>query len=266
MEELIALKRRHDFLLVEDAAHAFGARYRVEGKWYRVGEHPEVDATVLSFHPVKHVTTGEGGAVLTHDAARAARMRRLRSHGVDADSTERAGPYLCMSPEEFDLQGHHAPWYKPMVELGYNYRLSDIVAALGASQLRKLPDFLEARREIALRYRAELQGYELLHPGGLDEHADRQHAWHLFVIHTRAGERDGLLCFLRERGIHAQVHYYPVPYQPWFRERGPARAYPNALAHARTALSLPLFPSLSEDDQTRVIAALSAWRRERVAA
>ena len=260
MERLIALKRRHDFLLVEDAAHALGARYRVEGAWYRAGEHPEVDATILSFHPVKHVTTGEGGAVLTHDGARAARLRRLRSHGVDAESIKGATPFLRMSPEEFAPDGRHSPWFKPMVELGFNYRLCDIQAALGASQLRKLPDFLAARREIAERYLAELRGFGLPHPGDLDQ---REHAWHLFVIRCAPEERDELMLHLRARGIHTQVHYYPVPLQPWFRERGRLQSYPNAVAHARSCLSLPIFPSLSEADQGRVIAALSEWKRAR---
>jgi len=257
MEWLLALKRRHDFLLVEDAAHALGARYRLEGKWYRAGEHPEIDATILSFHPVKHVTTAEGGAVLTHDVELAARLRRLRSHGVDEAST------LAPFPRQGTAEGAAVPWFKPMLELGFNYRLSDVQAALGASQLKKLPDFLEARREIALRYVAELRGFELPDPAGFDAGADREHAWHLFVIHCAAEERDELHAHLRQLGIRAQVHYYPVPLQPWFRNRGAVRSYPRALQHARTALSLPIFPALSEEGQARVIAALAEWRRGR---
>lgn len=258
MEWLIALKRRHGFLLVEDAAHALGARYRVEGQWYRVGEHPEIDATILSFHPVKHVTTGEGGAVLTHDAGRAARLRRLRSHGTDPEST--------LQPFDPGQAGPKPAWFSPLLELGFNHRLSDIQAALGASQLKKLPDFLAARREVALHYLAELRGFTLPHPGELDERAEREHAWHLFVIRCQPGERDELMTYLRQRGIHTQVHYYPVPLQPWFRERGGPSAFPNALAHARSALSLPIFPDLSAEDQTRVITALAEWRRTRDAA
>ena len=264
MEWLLALKRRHDFLLVEDAAHALGARYKVDGKWYRVGEHPEVDATILSFHPVKHVTTGEGGAVLVHDAERAARLRRLRSHGMDPDSR------LLPFAGEPEAPAQKPAWFNPMLELGFNYRLTDIQAALGTSQLEKLPDFLAARREIALRYLAELRDYGLPHPGGIGARADREHAWHLFVIHCEAGERDALMLYLRQEGIHTQVHYYPVPLQPWFRGRangqGGAGFFPHAIAHARTALSLPIFPSLSDEDQERVIAALRAWKHSRAVA
>jgi dTDP-4-amino-4,6-dideoxygalactose transaminase len=265
MEWLIALKRRHDFLLVEDAAHALGARYRVEGAWYRPGEHPEVDATVLSFHPVKHVTTGEGGAVLVHDAERAKRLRRLRSHGVDPDGALDLAPYLRMTAGEFQPDGRQTP-FKPQIELGFNYRLSDVQAALGTSQLAKLPDFLAARREVALRYLAELRGYGLPHPGGLDAGADREHAWHLFVIRCEPGERDELMRSLRQLGIHTQVHYYPVPLQPWFRERAVGGPFPHAIEHARTALSLPIYPALSEEDQARVIAALHAHARARTVA
>jgi dTDP-4-amino-4,6-dideoxygalactose transaminase len=265
MQRLIALKRRHDFLLVEDAAHALGARYEVDGRRYRPGEHPEVDATVLSFHPVKHVTTGEGGAVLVHDAARAQRLRRLRSHGVDPDGALELPPYLRMSAAAFRIDGSHAP-FKPQVELGFNYRLSDLQAALGASQLGKLPDFLAGRKEIATRYRDELRGYALLHGDSLDGDADHEHAWHLFVIRCEPGERDPLMERLRHAGIHTQVHYFPVPLQPWFVGRAVGGPFDAAIEHAHTALSLPLYPALSDEEQSRVIAALNAWSRARTVA
>ncbi len=242
MQRVLDLKRRFGFKLVEDAAHALGASYVVDGRKWQVGEHPEVDATTLSFHPVKLITTGEGGAILTHDTGVAARLRRLREHGVDRDVTGLP--------------------YAPMVELGMNARMSDINAALGTSQLKKVPDFLAARREIAMRYVCELRGFELPHPGS----NERDHAWHLFVIRTEEGEREALRTALRERGVETQLHYYPVPLQPWFRAKNRAGNYPNAQAHARRAVSLPIYPALSEADQARVIEALNAWRSSGAAA
>jgi len=249
MEWLLTLKRRHDFLLVEDAAHALGARYQVEGRWYRVGEHPEVDATILSFHPVKHVTTGEGGALLVKDPALATRLRRLRSHGTDLSSS--------LTP--FGEEGPKPAWFNPMLELGFNYRLTDLQAALGTSQLARLPQFLAERRALAARYQAELEGFEFLEDGAA--RGDREDAWHLFVVRCAAGERDALLAHLHAQGVRAQVHYYPVPLQPWFRERRGAGAFPGAVEHAQRTLSLPLYAGLGAAGQERVLALLGAWRR-----
>ncbi len=248
MQRLLAMKRAFGFRIVEDAAHALGGGYRADGRLWRVGEHPEVDATILSFHPVKHVTTAEGGAVLTHRPEIAARLRRLRDHGLDREL-------------RFGRDGTWPLGFAPMVELGWNARLSDVHAALGASQLHKLPDFLAARREIAMRYMAELRDLEFLDPGG----ADREHAWHLFVVRTEERERDALALALRERGIQAQVHYWPVPGHPWFQARYGERSLPEAERHGRRALSLPIHPSLSERNQGRVIEALHHGRRPRIA-
>jgi len=247
MERLIALKRRHGFLLVEDAAHALGAGYRVDGRAWRVGEHPALDATCLSFHPVKHVTTGEGGAVLCSDPRLAERLRRLRSHGVDRSCGLRP----------FDARGADGPppWFGPMTELGWNYRLSDLQAALGRSQLQKLARFTERRRALAELYRARLEGaVELLDPG--DE--SHRHAWHLFCVRVPADLRDALMTRLARAGIGTQLHYYPVAFQPWFRGRGPLPELPEAERHARRSLSLPLHPGLRDEDVERVAGALLA--------
>ena len=249
MERVIALKRRFGFFLVEDAAHALGARYRVDGEMYGVGAHPEVDACCLSFHPVKHVTTGEGGAVLATSDQLAARVRRLAAHGIDPSSSDPPPGW----------EGAKPPWHKPMVELGFNYRLSELHAALGASQLTKLPAFLARRREIASIYHERLEGFRLPHPGDLD----REHAWHLFVVGVE-GDRDQLLAELVQRKIFCQLHYFPVPLQPYFRARyGPKRDdggdYPHALAHAKHAISLPIHTGLAEGELDRVIYALNAW-------
>jgi dTDP-4-amino-4,6-dideoxygalactose transaminase len=252
MQRLLDAKRRHDLRLIEDAAHALGATYAADGRTWRVGQHPDVDATTLSFHPVKHVTTAEGGAVLLQDAVTAARVRRLASHGIDRS----AGHQPCF---EGDGPGSRPPrWFAPMVEPGFNWRLSDLQAALGTSQLARLPAFLERRRALAARYRAALPeilpAASLCDPGG----PARGHAYHLFWI--RVARRDALQSHLAARGIGTQVHYYPVPHQPWFRARYGAPDVPCALAHAREALSLPLYPALSDADQERVLDALAEWR------
>lgn len=244
MQRLVELKRRHGFALIEDACHALGARYACHGRDFATGGHPEVDATVFSFHPVKHVTTGEGGAVLGHDAAFGARVRRLCEHGVD-----RASGLLPFS----DSAGS-PPWFAPMLELGFNYRLSELGAALGSSQLAALDERLARRRELAERYAAQIEGFDL-------PRHDPGHAWHLYVLHEREGRRDELMAHLRERGIDAQVHYYPVPMQPFFRARYGEPCVPRAERHARTCLSLPLYDGLATADQRRVIEALEEWRR-----
>ncbi len=244
MQRVIDLKRRFGFRLVEDAAHALGASYTVDGQLYRVGEHPEVDATCLSFHPVKLITTAEGGAVLTHDRGLAERLGRLRSHGIAAT-------------EDGSLPGWN------MVELGHNYRLSDLHAALGRSQIQRLQGFLEERRRVARRYHKALaaeEGFEFLSAG--DE--GREHAWHLFVVRVPAEKRASLIEHLRARGISPQLHYASVVLQPWFRERYGTLELPRAESHSRTALSLPIYPLLGRQDQDRVIGALVEWKETEI--
>ena len=241
MEWLFSLRQRHDFELVEDGAYAIGARYRVGSRWYRIGEHPEVSAAILSFHCDQNITTGEGGAVLTSDTELAERLRTLRSNGMDPC----ADPVLDSPRDEWGPR-----------ELGFNYRMSELQAALGESQLKKLPEFTAARREIAMRYMAEVRDFEFLHPGG----PDREHAYGRFVIRTRHEERDALCHFLREHGVHAAPVDHALPRAQWFRERGGLRAFPVAEDHASRAVALPIYPALSEDEQSQVIQALGEWR------
>lgn len=249
MEWLLALRSRHDFELIEDGAFAFGARYRVDGLWYRVGEHPGVRATVLSFHPDQHITTGEGGAILTSDGALAERLCRLRSHGIDPEVAE-----------DFASRGDTPGG---PCELGFNYRMSELQAALGVSQLKKLPEFLSARREIAMRYMAELRDFEFLQPGV----SDLEHAYGRFCVRAHADERGALLRFLCERGVHTGEPAHSLPLSPWFQSRGDGCEFPNAKAHAERSIALPIYPALSEAEQARVIRALADWRaRKRRAA
>jgi dTDP-4-amino-4,6-dideoxygalactose transaminase len=244
MEWLIALKRRHDFALLEDASEALGARYRVEGRWYHVGEHPEVELALLSFEPQAHVTTGRGAALVTVHAELA---QRLRAH---VSSVRAAEP----------------PAREPVGQPRFAPALSELQAVLGASQLRKLPEFLSARAEIATAYLATLRDFHLPHPGGVGAGAEREHAWGRFVLRTEPGERHALRAWLRRAGIEVDVPPPPLALEPWFRGRQAPEAFPNAGALARSAVHLPLHPALSNADQERVIAALAAWQKARAAA
>ncbi len=203
MAAIADLARRYGFRVVEDASHAIGARYRGEP----VGTGRHADITVFSFHPVKIVTTGEGGVAATPDAALAERMRLLRSHGITRDAARMASA----SP---------GPWYYEQVELGYNYRMTDIQAALGASQMRRLDTFLERRRTLAARYDRLLAGLPLQLP---HQEAWAASAWHLYVVQLADGARvtrDESFARLREAGIGVNVHYIPVHTQPWYRRLG----------------------------------------------
>lgn len=224
-----------------------------QAREWRIGEWPRPDFTVFSFHPVKHITTGEGGMVVTHDARRAARLRRLRSHGIVRDPDQ-----FVFREEAFEPGGQANPWYYEMQALGFNYRLTDLQSALGLVQLRRLPAFLARRRAIAERYRRELDG----HPG-VRFPAVRpgcQHAWHLAIVRIDfAGlgtTRGQVMRRLRERGIGTQVHYIPVPMMPFYAGSALMAELPHALGYYREALSLPIFPGMGETEVARVIEAL----------
>ncbi|MFT7477618.1 MAG: dTDP-4-amino-4,6-dideoxygalactose transaminase [Gammaproteobacteria bacterium] len=251
MERLANLKRRFGFKLVEDACHAFGGSFAYGDGMLRVGELADVDATILSFHPVKLLTTGEGGAVLTHDADVAARVRQLRHHGLVRDSAARPFASSTDCP----------PWFSPMSELGGNFRLSDLGAALGSSQLTRLAASIASRREQAQRYDDAFEQGRL--PGLMPPPRQTGHAWHLYVLRCEHDERDALMAYLDERRIGTQLHYYPVPMQPYFSERYGTVSVPQAERHARRALSIPLYPGLALSDQVRVIQALEEWCKER---
>jgi len=230
-----------DVVIVEDAAHAIGARAADEP----VGACRHSDMTVFSFHPVKIVTSGEGGMVTTRDPELFQRLLDFRTHGITKD------PARIAHPE----QG----WYMEQQELGFNYRMTDIQAALGASQMGKLERFIARRNEVAERYREGLGDLDMLDlaPGAP---AGSLHAYHLFVVrhHGGAPSRLALYTALRERGIYAQVHYIPVYLHPWYRETyGYMEGLcPQAERYYEQCLSLPCFPGLTGDEQEQVIAAV----------
>lgn len=243
--------------VISDAAHSLGGAYTHAGQTYRAGCCAHSDLAILSFHPVKHVTTGEGGAVLTNNPALAARVRDLRTHGIHKD------PARLTRPDE-------GPWYYEQAELGYHYRITDLQCALGLSQSRKLDRFVGRRNEIARRYDAALAEPPLA--GWLTPlrtlPATATHAYHLYVVRLvrRPGEsldqlaarRKTLYLGLRERKIYTQVHYIPVPMQPFYGGR--ADDHPGATAYYAGCLSLPMFPKMTDADVDRVIEALRECR------
>jgi len=241
MEAIAALARRHGVAVIEDAAHALGATYRGGP----VGDGRFSDCAVLSFHAVKIATTGEGGAILTNNDALAAHLRRLRTHGITREPAE-----LIAVPE--------GPWCYEQVELGYHYRLSDIQAALGWSQLDRLAVFLRRRRELAARYDALLAEFPLRLPA---RHADRESSWHLYPVllddlrcrRSRAEVFDEL----RRSKIGVNVHYIPVHLQPYYRKLGFGPGdFPAAELRYSATLTLPLYYGLTDAQQDEVVAAL----------
>lgn len=241
MGDFKIIAKENGAVLIEDACHALGG----ERCGRKVGF--DADMTALSFHPVKHITTGEGGAVVTNNAKFAQKLRLFRTHGITRD------------PSRF-LDSPDGPWHSEMHDLGYNYRLSDIQCALGLSQLRRLDSFIERRRELAALYRMNLAGIRSLY----QPPAHEGHAYHLFPIRVDAELRKPLFSYLAENGINLQVHYKPVPLQPYYRERFGYRDgdFPEAENYYKEAISLPLYPSMEEDDVLRVVTCIKDFFAE----
>jgi UDP-4-amino-4,6-dideoxy-N-acetyl-beta-L-altrosamine transaminase len=222
--------------VVEDAAHSLGAS--LDGR--PVGD--LADLTTLSFHPVKTITTGEGGAVIVRDQTRLGAVRAFRNHGIIRDVTR------LVSTDE-------GPWHQEVQSLGLNYRMPDPLAALGTSQLAKLTRFVARRLELVARYRELLDGDPDV--VFVEQRPTVRPAWHLAVVRVPAERRRSIVEGMREAGIGVQVHYLPVYRHPWFRQHGFANTNcPAAEAAYRELLSLPLYPLLTEADQERVVAEL----------
>jgi perosamine synthetase len=238
-------------VVIEDAAHALGAYYLC-GK--AVGSCAYSDLTILSFHPVKQITTGEGGAVLTNDPDLAKKLRLLRSHGIERDPKRLVG-------NETQEDGHTKPWLGEQQILGFNYRMTDIQAALGLSQLNKLDRFLDRRRAIARRYD---EAFAKLPPISLPQSAPAQRArsgLHLYIalfdfaaMHTT---RTAFMAKLAERGVGSQVHYVPVYHHPFHAARGKKSECPCAEDYYRGCLSLPFHPGLTDEEVERVVNAVT---------
>jgi perosamine synthetase len=236
LDPIRELAEEKDLIVIEDACHALGAGY----KGRPVGG--ICDMTVFSFHPVKHITTGEGGMVTTNDDDMAAKLRRFRSHGIEGDARQRQA---------------NGQWYYEMVDLGFNYRLTDLGSALGLSQLRKLDQNISRRREIAACYNAALKDiHGIILP---DARIDVLPAWHLYPIrfdqsHFRVG-RSEIFAALRAENIGVNVHYIPVHTHPFYRKRFGYHGgeYPVAEAAYETLISLPMFHGMTDRDAENVI-------------
>jgi UDP-4-amino-4,6-dideoxy-N-acetyl-beta-L-altrosamine transaminase len=248
--ELAALSttaRTYGVALIEDASHALGATYRGS----RIGDSTYSDITVFSFHPVKIVTTGEGGMLVTERDDLARELTLLRSHGITRD------PARMLAPSE-------GAWYYEQLELGFNYRITDLQAALGSRQVARLPAFIARRRELAARYERLLADVDVVLP---QVAVDAESAWHLYVVRVDPVRRRTIFDALRAAGILVNVHYIPIHLQPYYRELGFAPGdFPHAEGYYAEALSLPMFYELTDAEQERVAGELRATLAKAAAA
>lgn len=231
--QLSAFQKQAPYI-IEDAAHSLGATYTVDGNTYKSASCAHSQAAILSFHPVKNICTGEGGAITTNDSALAEKLQLLRSHGI-------------IRPEEGPA------WYYDQVDLGYHYRMTDFQAALGSSQLTKLTAFIERRRTLAQHYcqafsESTFQGKIKCAP------FSPQSAYHLFIIHlVDPKKRDILHDYLKEQGIGTQIHYKPVYRHSYYQKLDNYSPQPGTEQFSAGCLSIPLFPKMTDSEQTQVI-------------
>lgn len=246
LEKFKALADEFGLWIIEDACHAPGGAFKdSKGTWQKCGNSKFADLAIFSFHPVKHIASGEGGMITTNDPVLYKKLLLLRSHGI------------TKNPD--DMQDYHGGWYYEMQTLGYNYRMPDMLCALGASQLKRADLNLERRKKIAARYDRELQGLPLQTPKR-EEEAD--HAFHLYVIQTE--NRKELYDYLKTKSIYPQVHYLPVSDLPFYRKLGfSSDSTPLAKKYYDRCLSIPMYHSMTEAEQTHVIETIKEFYRGR---
>ena len=241
MEQIYHLGKDYNFTIIEDACHAIGGSY----KGMKIGSCKFSDMTVFSFHPVKIVTTGEGGMVLTNKDDLYQKLIRLRTHGITRES-------------KFMEGNSDGPWYYQQIDLGMNYRITDIQASLGISQLKRIDDFVSKRYELAQQYNKSLSSLSLILPY---LHPDNYSAFHLYVVRLKLDKinktRKEVFEFLREKGIGVNVHYIPVHTQPYYRSLGFSYGqFPESERYYSEAITLPLYPTMTEMEQQKVIDSL----------
>lgn len=241
MEAIHALSQQYGFKIIEDASHAIGGKYQNKP----IGNCRYSDITVFSFHPVKIITTAEGGMALTNNADLASRMTLLRSHGITRNPM-----HMTHEPD--------GPWYYQQIDLGFNYRMTEMQAALGATQMLRLDEFVSKRHQIAAQYDEAFEGLPLLRPW---QRLDSYSGFHLYVIRLvlseiRMSHRQVFEC-LRESGVGVNLHYIPVHLQPHYKSMGfKIGAYPEAERYYTEAISLPMYPGLANNEQQMVIQAV----------
>ena len=246
MESIRQLSKEYGFSVIEDASHAVGGRYKDDA----IGSCKYSDICVFSFHPVKIITTGEGGMALTNNSQLAQKIGRLRSHGITRD------------PEQLSNQDPE-PWWYEQIDLGLNYRMTDIQAALGLSQMSRLDQYVAIRNQLAQRYDELLAKLPVIVPA---QAKDCYSSRHLYVVRLKLDEIDKsrrqVFESLREQGVGVQIHYIPVPSQPYYKNLGFSdEDYPHGLSYYQEAISLPLFPTMTTEQQDKIVSVLIAILR-----